>query len=679
MNRIEAENQQPGTTSWINTHARIDANRRSTDIEGFCTRNSLKAGETLEVCVSSTTPFTLDVYRMGFYGGTGARLMQQLGVFPAGKRDDPPIGDFQLRECDWPVSVTVMIPPDWLSGVYLGQLTQVEVPEPTQSYVIFVLRDERTCDFLFKCSEFTWSAYNAWPDEYSLYDFHGVPAKIGYWGPATHVSFDRPYAMAQPWYVMDQPERCAWMVGASQFLIFEYPLLFWMESRGYDVSYMSGLDLHETSSVALRRRAKALLATGHDEYYSVAMHDNLKGAVESQPDLPQNGLSVAFFCGGSLTGVTDVSPSLAHPDRRHRIIRRIGRWGPIEPWLLAIQPEQAGFNDGSFADGGELMGARLVDPAVGVADWVCTNTQGSLASRFYEGTGLADGDRIHGLVGHEFTGNPVDRPGLEVLAEGDLIDGVGKTLPSRYTATLYPGPKRNFVFNASTMWWPQWLNVATPLPYPAGGEPKFFWSQPIVHDRGEMEKVERMTINLFTMFLNGGATGEHARHPSADNVISVLVGAAAVEVLPEFLNQIDSDSLEEFEQTVAAIPPESKGDLLTIAQVHAAARAEHARKQTQLAIAAFLASAALENGLRRLADVAGCAYDQQRATLSQLQAALYQPGKGIEIVSGADNDRITSWREMRNAVARGKFNELTHTSVLVTILGVSRFLDQHLP
>ena len=124
------------------------------------------------------------------------------------------------------------IPSDWPSGVYLGKLTQVNVPSPTGSYVIFVVRDDRQCDFLFKCSETTWSAYNGWPDNFSLYDFHGEPPKVGYWGPGLRVSFDRPYAMSQPWYMQHEPERCNWMIGASQFLIFEYPLLFWMESRG---------------------------------------------------------------------------------------------------------------------------------------------------------------------------------------------------------------------------------------------------------------------------------------------------------------------------------------------------------------------------------------------------------------------------------------------------------------
>ena len=82
---------------------------------------------------------------------------------------------------------------------------------------------------------------------------------------------------------------------------------------------------------------------------------------------------------------------------------------------------------------------------------------------------LQDNNRIRGLIGHEFTGNPVGRPGLEVLADENPVTEGGQFIPNKSAATIYPGPKGNLVFNASTLWWPQWLNVATPLPFPAGG------------------------------------------------------------------------------------------------------------------------------------------------------------------------------------------------------------------
>jgi len=60
------------------------------------------------------------------------------------------------------------IPKDWISGVYVGKLTQQL--KGIQSYVIFIVRDDRKADLIFQCSDTTWQAYNRWPNQFSLYD-----------------------------------------------------------------------------------------------------------------------------------------------------------------------------------------------------------------------------------------------------------------------------------------------------------------------------------------------------------------------------------------------------------------------------------------------------------------------------------------------------------------------------
>jgi len=52
--------------------------------------------------------------------------------------------------------------------VYLGKLTALR--EGLQSYVIFIVRDDRPADILFQCSDLTWQAYNRWPNQFALYD-----------------------------------------------------------------------------------------------------------------------------------------------------------------------------------------------------------------------------------------------------------------------------------------------------------------------------------------------------------------------------------------------------------------------------------------------------------------------------------------------------------------------------
>ena len=83
--RIKAENDKPGTTDWQLTYVKFDARAkyRQSIIEGYCTRTSVAAGETIGFCVSTepASPFTIDLYRLGYYGGTGGRHVRTLGPF----------------------------------------------------------------------------------------------------------------------------------------------------------------------------------------------------------------------------------------------------------------------------------------------------------------------------------------------------------------------------------------------------------------------------------------------------------------------------------------------------------------------------------------------------------------------------------------------------------------------
>lgn len=159
---IRTENEAPGTRAWMLTRTAVDpkAKYRCPWIEGYCSRVSVLPGETLEIMVSTNppSPFRIDLYRMGYYGGAGGRQMATLGPFPGRLQPDPPIGPQRVRECFWEPATALTIPDDWPSGVYLGKLTAECAG--WQSYVIFVVRDRRRADFLLQCSTHTWQAYN---------------------------------------------------------------------------------------------------------------------------------------------------------------------------------------------------------------------------------------------------------------------------------------------------------------------------------------------------------------------------------------------------------------------------------------------------------------------------------------------------------------------------------------
>jgi hypothetical protein len=79
------------------------------------------AGESIDFMVSADPPgkFTIDVFRMGYYGGRGARLMTTLGPLAGKAQPMPPVGPRRVRECRWTPAASLTVPADWPSGVYL--------------------------------------------------------------------------------------------------------------------------------------------------------------------------------------------------------------------------------------------------------------------------------------------------------------------------------------------------------------------------------------------------------------------------------------------------------------------------------------------------------------------------------------------------------------------------------
>jgi hypothetical protein len=286
---------------------------------------------------------------MGYYGGAGGRHMLTLGPFPGVTQPEPAAGPRRLRECQWPPCASLRIPADWPSGVYLGKLTAER--EQLQSYLIFIVRDDRPADFIFQCSDTTWQAYNRWPSQFSLYD-NGKSQ--WYWGGGVDISLDRPYG--KYCQIVDAPLS----TGSGEFFLWEFPLAYWLESRGYDITYISNLDTH--SDPKTLARAKGFLSIGHDEYYSIEMFRNLQEAI-------RRGLNVAFLSGNTCCGRINLRAST--DGRAHRIFERIDVFGPPDPADFKVLPDMAQFPHTS-PNANTLVGARSVAPIMGGADWICT-------------------------------------------------------------------------------------------------------------------------------------------------------------------------------------------------------------------------------------------------------------------------------------------------------------------
>ena len=465
MNLITKENAREGSRDWQLTRMKLDKAEgfRSPVIEGYCSRQSVKAGESLDIFVSTkpAARFKIEIFRTGYYDGHGARLMTELGPFEGKEQPVPEIGVKRLRECKWEKTTSITIPQDWVSGVYLGRLTTLpkSTDEPYwQSYIVFIVTDDRKADILFQCSDNTWQAYNKWPDNYSLYT-----DPKGNQGPWSDVSFDRPYAKYAQIY--ENPQS----VGSGEWLCFEFPAAYWLEKEGYDVTYCSNADMI-TPDHGLK--CKAFISIGHDEYWDIRQHDSVAKMRDA-------GVNLLFLSGNSVCWVTPFTPNANGVPNR-----RIFRGGPYGgDYKYAVDRER---DVGPFPhrgpDEGYLMGVRNIDPVNGGGDWVCTKPEHWI----FEGTGMKKGDSIPGMIGWEYHGDaPKDIPSLEIVAGGTAFQG-GRN-PQQWQAVIFDGPKNNFIFNASTIWWAQGLGK------PPGHMP--VWSH-YSRPHGTDSRVQKITANL---------------------------------------------------------------------------------------------------------------------------------------------------------------------------------------
>ncbi|WP_231510171.1 N,N-dimethylformamidase beta subunit family domain-containing protein, partial [Streptosporangium roseum] len=231
---------------------------------------SVNKGETLQFKVKTTaTDYRLDIYRVGYYGGMGARQITTIEPSAALPQTQPTcLGNTTtgLIDCgNWEVSASWAVPGDAVSGVYLANMVREDGTSGVSQIVFVVRDDDRNSDILLKTSDSTWTAYNKYGGN-SLYS--GRPV-----GRAYKVSYNRP------------------LFTRSSFFLAEYPLIRWIEANGYDVGYTSSIDAANRAAELLEH--KIFISSGHDEYWSNEMRENIDNARNS-------GVNLIFFSGNEV-------------------------------------------------------------------------------------------------------------------------------------------------------------------------------------------------------------------------------------------------------------------------------------------------------------------------------------------------------------------------------------------
>ena len=456
---VAEENAKPGTGDW-----QITGVGEAGAIEGYADAVSASRGDTVTLHISTRArSFHVEAYRMGWYGGAGARLIWRSEDIP-GYRQAPPTvtPGVNLVEAHWDPSLSVPIEGAWPPGCYLLKL--VAPAEGVQQWVPLTVRDDSSHSAFLMMNAITeWQAYNEWGG-YSLYFGRGRGGRT-FANRGRIVTFDRPY---------DQPG------GAGDFVGLEFPLVQTLEGRGYDVSYTTSVDFHRHPELALQHRA--LLSPGHDEYWSKAMRDGGESARD-------HGVNLAFFGANAAYRQIRFEPSGLGPDR-HQVCYKSASEDPmrwVDPSQVTVNWRDPPVNRPENAMIGQQYKCNPVrDDMVVVAPdaWV------------FEGTGVTMNQRLRTVIGPEcdaYTPGRQVPPNVQILAHSPVKCGGFSDM------TYYGAPSGAGVFASGSIWW---ITKSTP---PGPGSP---------FDA----TVASATENILRVFGAGPAALVHPSEPNARTV-----------------------------------------------------------------------------------------------------------------------------------------------------------------
>jgi hypothetical protein len=397
---VVAENALPGTTAW-----RIVGTPPGT-IAGFADHVVAQAGNQVVLYVSTNAPaFHVDAYRMGYYGGAGARLVWSSPTVPGHVQPSCPLTPGgNMVSCDnWSPSVAVAISNAFVQGDYLLKLVG---SGGQQSYVPLTVWDPTShATYLVKNDVYTWQAWNP----YGGYDFYAgrgaCPASVyPLCSRARVVSYDRPYGYVD---------------GAADFLGSEYPLVQFVEQHGLDVTYVTDINVDEDPGILAAHRV--LLSLGHDEAWSLTERQAAQGA-------EQHGMNVIFFAASPMLRHVRPQSSPIGPEREIVDYRDSsadplnGTGNPLEVTGNTWSSPPANWSETPFV--GESY-AGFMEPGVKAAPFVASDA----GSWIYAGTGLQNGATLPGVLGTDFDQFDLGShpPNLEILGHSPIPTALAQT------------------------------------------------------------------------------------------------------------------------------------------------------------------------------------------------------------------------------------------------------------
>jgi hypothetical protein len=447
-NNIVNENAHLGTNSW-----QIPFDKgASRQIQAYTSATSVSPGQKLTFYVSTQiegTHYSISIYRLGWYGGLGGRLMslQSNQIGHAQGFYDPSTNRLVgcnscavdkrtgLVEAHWQPSYTFTVPSDWTTGVYLAKFTDAN---DMQIYAPFDVRGNAHSTYVVVTADTTDEAYNNWGGN-SLYGYNSKDNETNSLGRAVKVSFDRPYVQG---------------FGSSFVLQFEADAIHWFERQGYDLSYISSVDLHEDPSQLLQHRA--YLSIGHDEYWTKEMRDGVENARD-------HGVGLAFLEADAAYWQMRFESDRAGVPNRTIVCYKV-ETGNHD---LARDPLYRKDNTRVTAKWRDPVINRPENALIGIMfsnlnqrsdfPW---QVSFQATSPLLDGSGMQPGQKYGcGLVGYEWDrvfANGITPAGLHVLSVSHPVDA--NNLPDVSNTTYYIAPSGAMVFATGSIYWTRSLD-----------------------------------------------------------------------------------------------------------------------------------------------------------------------------------------------------------------------------
>jgi hypothetical protein len=275
-NPVVCENSKPGNPS---SEWDISGPGDPT-IRGFATDISVNQGQNIFFKINTDAgAYTIDIYRLGYYGGLGARKIASINPVVSLPQTQPACltdSTTKLIDCgNWKVSASWQVPTNASSGVYIAHLVRTDTG--SDCHIVFIVRNDSShSDILYQTADESWQAYNG----YGGASLYGPNGEFDIVNRAYKVSYNRPFVTRE-----FSTESATWVFGA------EFAMIQWLEQNGYDVTYFTGIDAARNGSQILNH--KAYVTAGHDEYWSGPHRASVEAARNA-------GVNLAFFSGNEV-------------------------------------------------------------------------------------------------------------------------------------------------------------------------------------------------------------------------------------------------------------------------------------------------------------------------------------------------------------------------------------------